>query len=442
MSSDRRSGRRFSLLCAGCLLLVSAIVGGCGKKGPPLPPLRDVPAPAKDLSVRQRGNQLLFSFTYPKTTPGGQALAGVSGVEIWEVARPVPPTPPASPDAAGASATATPTAPVEGAAQPSAATAAPETAAAPAPGTPAATPPAESAPAAAAPETPGSPTPSAPGAAATPESPAAPVSDTPPALEEREFALAAKKVLALAAADVGAATQGDKLVLTLPVADPIPTPKEVRHFRVFTLGPTGDRSEGSNVVRIVPQTPPVPPVGIELQPKAEGIEITWQPVPGALGYLIYRREAETKSYGNPVQAIVAPAGRLLDSQPKLGSSYIYAVTSVFHRAPIVESAIQSEREVRYVDRFPPPAVTDLVALAEEGRVRLIWSAVDASDLAGYRVYRSEGGGEMRRLTDEPIAATELTDARAASGRTYTYRVVAVDTQGNESPPQETQAIPR
>lgn len=389
--SDRLARPAF----AGLALVLT--LSACGKQGPPLPPLRSVPATTSDLSVRQRGNQLLLEFTYPTTTPGGQVLGGITELEVWEADRPF----------------------VEKPAVPAAA----ETVAPPAEATSVAAP-------ADAPATPND-----------PAAPAAPVVDPgPPALDPREFALAGKKILTLPTADIGAATLGDKIVLTLPVAE-AEAGVLVRHFQIRTVGPLGDRSEPSNLARILARKPPEPPSEIVATPKSTGIDLAWKPVEGALGYLVYRRDAATKSYGRPLQAVVAPAVALTDTSAQLGASYIYAVTTVSHRAPLVESAIRSEREVRYADRYAPPPVTELVALAEEGQVRLIWTGSDASDLLGYRIYRREGG-DLRRLNVEPVVATEFTDTSVASGRGYVYRVVAIDKSGNESTPQEVPATTR
>lgn len=386
MSSSRlplRFSSRLALPGVAAGLAVVLVLSACGKQGPPLPPLRSVPAPTSDLAVRQRGAQLLLELTYPTTTPGGQVLGGITGLEVWEAdrpfaAKPVVPAADGTPEAA---------APV------------------------------------------------------TPETPATPVADPgPPALDPREFALAGKKILTLETADIGAATLGDKVVMTLPIAE-AEAGVTVRHFQIRTIGPLGDRSEPSNMTRILPRKPPEPPTEIVATPKSTGIDLAWQPVEGALGYLVYRRDAAVKSYGKPFQAVVAPAVSVTDASAQLGSSYIYAVTTVSHRAPLVESAIQSEREVRYADRYAPPPVTELVALAEEGQVRLIWTGSDAPDLAGYRVYRREGG-DLRRLNVEPVTATEFTDTSVASGRGYVYRVVAIDKTGNESTPQEVPATTR
>ncbi len=437
MSSSRHSFRFSDRLALPLLALGLAVVltlSACGKKGPPLPPLRSVPATTSDLSVRQRGSQLLLEFTYPTATPGGQALGGITGVEVWEADRPVGAAP-AVPGVAGAvAAPTTPDAsktgaPAEGT-QGTAGTATTETT----PTTPTVAEPIV------APGSVGSVVPPGP-AGTAPATPAAPaVEPGPPALDPREFALAGKKVLTLAAADIGAATLGDKVVLMLPIVE-AEAGVTVRHFQVRTVGPLGDRSEPSNMTRIVPRTPPAPPAEIAAAPKANGIDLSWKPVEGALGYLVYRRDAAVKNYGKPLQAVVAPAVAMTDATAQLGASYIYAVTTVSHRAPLVESAIQSEREVRYVDRYAPPPVTELVALAEQGQVRLVWTGSDAADLAGYRIYRREGG-DLRRLNVEPVATTEFTDTSVASGRTYVYRVVAIDKTGNESTPQEVPATTR
>ena len=107
------------------------------------------------------------------------------------------------------------------------------------------------------------------------------------------------------------------------------------------------------------------------------------------------------------------------------------MTAVAERAPFLESAVQKEQEVHYVDRFPPPAPGDVVALAEAGRVRVVWKTVEAPDLAGYVVYRREERTEsFVKVTPQPLTTPEFTDTDVASGRTYIYRIRAVDTAGN------------
>jgi len=69
-------------------------------------------------------------------------------------------------------------------------------------------------------------------------------------------------------------------------------------------------------------------------------------------------------------------------------------------------------------------------------VTLAWDSVSATNLSGYRVYRSEQSGAF---TGSPIngssalTTTAFTDSTAQSGRTYYYVVTAVNTSGVQSP---------
>ncbi len=338
---------------AGLSVAALAAAAACGKEGPPAPPLRLVPAPARDLTVLQRGTQLVFDFGYPTTTPAGGALGGIAGVEVHAVAAP---------------------APREG---------------------------------------------------------------DPQRLDPRQFAAAAKLVHSLGADDLAAATAGDPQRVRMPAPEPAEPP--VAHlYAVRTLGPRGDRSGFSNQAALVAQAPPPPPEELNAVPTAQGVEVSWLPPSRGgetiAGFNVYRRLSTERDVGKPLATLPPTHTRHLDPTARFGESYIYAVTSVVRRAPVVESAVQAEREVRYTDRFPPPAPEDLVALAEAGRVRLVWRSSPAPDLAGYHVYRRRRDGAPERLTSEPIDALELTDTTVASGRTYLYRVTAVDQEGNESAP--------
>ena len=75
-----------------------------------------------------------------------------------------------------------------------------------------------------------------------------------------------------------------------------------------------------------------------------------------------------------------------------------------------------------------------MALAEARRIRLVWKASPADDLAGYIVYRRGAEGEFRRVTAQPLTAAEYADSDVTRGVSYSYRVTAVDQTGNESAP--------
>jgi fibronectin type 3 domain-containing protein len=56
-----------------------------------------------------------------------------------------------------------------------------------------------------------------------------------------------------------------------------------------------------------------------------------------------------------------------------------------------------------------------------------------SDVAGYRVYRSERGATTKNLLDAGLIKTSsYRDLTAVAGSKYIYGVTAVDMHGNES----------
>lgn len=85
-----------------------------------------------------------------------------------------------------------------------------------------------------------------------------------------------------------------------------------------------------------------------------------------------------------------------------------------------------------IDKFAPAAPAGLVAVGSEGGVSLIWDANSEPDLAGYLVLRGEVGaaGPPATLTpimETPVRETTYRDTTVKLGIRYVYAVVAVDT---------------
>jgi hypothetical protein len=261
----------------------------------------------------------------------------------------------------------------------------------------------------------------------------APREGKPAPLDARVFQAAAARKLTLAQADVAPATFGNRILIPLPLPEPAPEPRAL-YYAVRTTGPTGERSDFSNQVAIVPGTPPAAPERLSVTARPDGVLVEWSGTEGATAYNVYRRGADERSLGQPIHPAGPQERSWLDNTAVLGQSYIYGVTAVMGQDPLVESAVASEQEVRYQDRFPPPPPLELVALAEGGRVRLVWRAAEAEDLAGYYVYRRGSEGDFERVTPQPLQETEFVDPGVSPGQTYSYRVTAVDKLGNESGP--------
>jgi hypothetical protein len=275
----------------------------------------------------------------------------------------------------------------------------------------------------------------------------APREGKPAAIDARVFQAAAVLKLTVGQKDLATATFGSRILISIPLpekpaAAPGATPAipaiPARYYAVRTIGTTGEKSDFSNQVAIVPGTPPAAPERLSVTGRPDGVLVEWSGTDGATGYNVYRRGADERSLGQPIHAAAAEERSWVDAGARMGQSYIYGVTAMAGQDPLVESGVASEQEIRFQDRFPPPPPLELVALAEAqaggSRVRLIWRASEAEDLAGYLVYRRGAAGDFERLTDQALQETEYIDATVSPGQTYSYRVTAVDQIGNESGP--------
>ncbi len=202
------------------------------------------------------------------------------------------------------------------------------------------------------------------------------------------------------------------------------------------------RSAPSAVATLTACAAPPPPSGQSARVIPDGILIAWAAAPDLPGHVnIYRRDA-----GAPLPA--APAaqagateisfqdGRVPENRP---------VEYVLRRETIAgcESVDGETLAVTWVDIFPPAPPQGLAAVEEEGAIRLFWRPNGASDLRGYRIYRSEqrhpeDAPAWVAMTTEAIITTSFTDTQAAPGVTYLYAVTAVDDAepANESPHSE------
>jgi len=194
----------------------------------------------------------------------------------------------------------------------------------------------------------------------------------------------------------------------------------------------------------------------------QGINLRWpapartsggEPLPGLQEYHVYRGELDPATAGvaanDPQQAKWnSPLLQLgattttdyRDSGFDYGKTYGYLVRSITGSpAGPLESSDSPLAIVTPRDTFPPAAPQGLVAAVQPGAVadsvvvELSWSINVESDLAGYRVYRSEQEGERGTLlTPELLPSPAYRDNSAKVGQRYWYTITAVDRAGNES----------
>lgn len=402
------------MCCKGRLgaLALALLMAGCGRKEPPQPPPSRVPAPVANLSVQQRGMELLMRMAYPTVTLGGLPIDELEAVEIWQMKRIL----------TSMSATPEGDAEAELGEKDEGPGGLPE----------ADTPTTVSSDAAAAP----------PEEAEEPEEIGlllrlpADAGETEPkeslvTVDSREFEALAQPVWTLRGSELSSAVLGDTLLVRLPIAE-IPSEEEVLVFAARAVAGRRLASPFSNTAKLLLRQPPPPPASFALEAQSRGVEISWLGADDVKGYRVYRRSANVRDYGPPIYSASADGERYLDTAAQFGQRYIYTVTSVASTLPLLESAIAAEREVDFQDRFPPAPPGQLIALPEPGRVRLLWEPSADDDVIGYRVHRQETGEPFRLITREPIVGTEFLDRDLAAGQIYRYYLIAEDGEGNQS----------
>jgi len=357
------------------VLFLFAVVA-CGKRGDPHPPVPIIPKATTDLLVAQRGPKVLLSWSYPSMTTAGKSMTGIKRVVVWRSMEELP---------ASQSTTETPIQ----------------------------------------------------------------LFAKIPALLPVKFLKVRTRVDSIEGASLPAATTGARL--TYEDTPPFHTAdgRPVRAtYSVVTEGTTAT-GDLSNLVSIVPMDVPVAPAGLTATAKKEGVVLAWTAPsvtiggakdPHIAGYNVYRfpHGQPADEFATPVNTSLVNATTYTDNPPY--GPHDYFVTALAATGPPrIESDPSEIAGVTFKDLVPPLQPANFAALVETGAVRLVWDPVEAPDLAGYKIYRTEGTGiEQLKvagtlpLTPQPITATNYRDTTVNRGISYYYEVVSVDKNGNES----------
>lgn len=362
--------------------------GACGKVGPPLPPLRLVPAAVTDVVARRAGNEVRFTFVLPTRNENGPGPVDLGRIEIY-----------AGTVAAGA--------------------VAPPNRELFAPGNLIATidvkqPPKEDA----------------------PEAPARPDDVRPSAGESATFVeelneAKLRPVFTTVAPPGLQAPVTATTVTTTPVEPPLP-PLPTRIYGIRSATRNGRPGAPAARITIPLVDPPPAPTGVATRLTETGIVVSWTPpplptppagtMPTPLLFNVY-----TAAAAAPVNAVpVTPPFERVGIT--FGQEECFVVRSVMtERGTTIESAPSERVCTTPADTFAPAAPKGLQAVASTGAISLIWDANTDSDLGGYLVLRGVAPGDtLQALTSAPIRDTTFRDTTTKPGVRYVYAIVAVD----------------
>lgn len=370
------------LLAALFLTLVA-----CGKRGDPRPPVPVIPQATSDLVVTQRANRVILTWSYPSLTTAGRSLTDIRRITVYRYTEDLPVAPGGRDPQSLVPGEIDPTVPM----------------------------------------------------------PVALFSKIP-TIPAAQFAKLSQKVESIEKANMSAASTGTKLVFTDDTPFQSIDGRPVRlNYAVVTEG-TNARSELSNLVTIVPLPVATAPADLRVQAKPEGVTLSWtrpatsigSGAPVISGYNIFRTTPGQTPGEFDAPINTAPVkGETYTDAPAYGE-HEYRVTAV--AGDHIQSDLSLPARVTFKDLVAPPAPATVTALLETKVVRLLWDAVDAPDLAGYRVYRAEGVGHENNikeigvvpLINETVTGTTTSDPNVNPGIAFRYGIAAIDKSGNES----------
>ena len=222
-------------------------------------------------------------------------------------------------------------------------------------------------------------------------------------------------------------------------------------------------SADSNAIAVQVFPVPAPIATVEARVTESAVELSWpvpasagarEPLSAITGYRIYRADVkplvssspqvlpQAKAESHAALVGLSEANSYRDTNFVFDQTYIYIVRSVIQlEGHELESSDSQPVKVTPRDTFPPATPQYLVAAVLPGvapgavLVELSWSINLETDLAGYRVYRSEQeGARGELLTPDLLLTPAVRDTSLKSGHRYWYTVTAVDRAGNESAP--------
>jgi hypothetical protein len=384
------------------LFVAAVVAGGCGKKGPPLPPIIRLPAAPPSVVANRRAETVDVQLTIPATNADGSRPANISRVDVYAVTAPPAigdaellkrgtriaslrvKTPRNPDDAVEADDEDTDVEPPEGPGLEQGASAlvvedlarlAPEKSAPPPPNSAAAQ---------------------------------GPLLGMPAVVSSRTYAAVAFN------------NRGRRGPISKRVAVPlVAAPPRVSQ-------PDISYDEAGVTVTWPPVGPPSPPSVGDLLPSRPLVAT----MDAGFAYNVYDvSQKETRLTASPV------AGpKFVDQRIEWGAERCYSVrTSETVGGLSVEGDASDPRCVTLVDTFPPAVPRGLQSAPSQGAVNLIWDANTEKDLAGYLILRGDSAQALIRITPAPVQAPTFKDAVPPGFHAF-YAVEAVDTAGNISAP--------
>lgn len=218
-------------------------------------------------------------------------------------------------------------------------------------------------------------------------------------------------------------------------------------YRLTSVSSNGDETTVDTLDSIEHTTNPSIPTTErpDVNTHPERIELTWGHQKGYYFYHVYRTSEEDgelhRITDEPIRQ-VDPGERekptnvqFQDTDVETGNTYWYSIRIQDQKGVLSEPSPRVR--VEYTDEFPPssPLSVRVEEQQDDNAILVRWLPIDADDLAGYNLYRSNSAdGKKEMVNDDLIRDIRYLDETVTPGQDHIYWVTAVDNAGNESPP--------
>ena len=203
---------------------------------------------------------------------------------------------------------------------------------------------------------------------------------------------------------------------------------------------------GDGTTPVAPSYPTGKPTGVKVVAGNQSATLSWDPVPGALGYYVYYSEDGVHFVKYSSDMIKTTSFLVLGLVN--GRTYYFGVsaagsgnweTSIAYPGgnPTAVPVVPGEPGPPPTpgEGVPPGSPQNLQGVAKDSAAELEWDPPSDPDLAYYRIYRRDhaSGGDFVLHRDQ-YDTTSFRDTDLTNDLVYSYRITAVDTEGLESDP--------
>lgn len=220
-------------------------------------------------------------------------------------------------------------------------------------------------------------------------------------------------------------------VMDPPFVDPGLTNATRHHYQVRAVTAAAESELSARVSAVpLPPTPATAPV-ISAQPGNARVTLSWEPVPGAPGYNVYRSTTgmfRGPAIGSTTETTFVSKGLVNDT------TYFYTVAARNMGGEGPRAAA-----VPVVPVAPPNAPRNLEAEVGDNYLTLTWSPIDGA--VAYNVHRATIGNRESVPIAAGVDATRFIDTKVVNGATYYYKVSAYNPGGESARSSELAASP-